>query len=313
MTLAIIKAIAQIFGMFAVGGLARRLRYIRDQDLDPWSKLVVDFLMPCLVFHTIVRNFDVERIGELWLLPFLGFGIMAVGAVMGFALRRGVKSQDSDLIKTFHHFCAINNFGFIPMIIVQSLWGDAALALLFVMNLGSSIAFWTIGVLLLGETHIRAALKNLLSPTLTALLLALVLSLSGLKALVPQLLLDICAATGAAAIPVMLILIGATLLGDFSLGQTRDLLYLSLARLVLVPLAAVLILRQLPLAQDVFNVAVVVALMPVAVSSTLLTRRYGGSSVYAAQAAVVTTVISLITVPVALSLLQQIHWLNSGG
>ena len=63
-----------------------------------------------------------------------------------------------------------------------------------------------------------------------------------------------------------------------------------------------------PLSPDIHNVAVIVALMPVPVSTTLLTRQYGGSPRFAAQAAVLTTLLAVVTVPAAMWLLRR--WLG---
>ena len=300
---AVARSIFEIFAMFALGGLARRLGYIRDEDLDRLSRFVVDLLFPLLVFHTILEDFEVDRIGELWGLPFVGFGIMALGAGAGFFLRRGVRSADPDLRKTFHHFCAVNNFGFLPMIIVQDFGGAKALALLFFLNLGSNIGYWTVGVTLLGKADLKTTLRNLFSPTLVTLLFSLFLAFTGLKAYVPGVFLNVCGSGGAAAIPIMLVLIGATLSAHLEARDKADLLYLTFVRLVLLPFLTILVLKQLPMPEDVFRVAAVVALMPAAVSSSILTMRYGGSPAFAAQAAVVTTLVSLITVPVALWIL----------
>ena len=49
-----------------------------------------------------------------------------------------------------------------------------------------------------------------------------------------------------------------------------------------------------------------VRMMPASMTATILTRRYGGSPDFAARAAVVTTLLSLVTIPVALILLKNI-------
>jgi predicted permease len=306
MTQDIILAIAQIFGVCFIGWLAGRLGYIGEQDISRWSRLLIDFLFPLLVFHSVVRGFQPERFGELWTLPFIGLGIVLLGALSGLLLRGAVRSRDVQLRRTFHHFCASNNYGFLPVIIVQSLWGDAGLANLFVLNLGSSVGYWTLGVALLGGSDIRKTARNILSPVLIAVALALLLCLTGLSRRLPELLLRICQAGGAAAVPGMLIVSGATLHPVPKFEDRRDLAWLTVCRLVLIPAAAVLLLARLPLPADVRNVAVIVALMPVPISSTVLTRRFGGSPRFAAQAAMVTTLLAAVTVPLAVMLLQNV-------
>lgn len=300
LTFHILQAVLQIFGMFAIGWLARRWGYIDERDINRWSHFIVDCLFPLLIFHSIASDFEANRLAELWPLPVIGFGLMVLGAVMGVPLRWGLKTRDPDVVRTFHHFCAINNYGFLPLIIVADLWGKAAVARLFFLNLGSSIGFWTIGIGLLGRASLRQAGRNLATPSLISLLLALGLSLSGLNSKIPSVFMHVTGSAGAAAIPCMLIMIGASLKSQGLRSHARDMAYLSLARLVILPVLSILILRVLPLSHDVFQLAVVVAIMPVSVSSTIITRRFGGSPIFAGNAAVVTTTASLATIPLAL-------------
>ena len=304
MTVGILLAIVQTFGIFFVGWLARRLKYVDENDINRWSRVVVDFLMPMLVFHTITRSFEAGRLGELWPLPLLGLGIIVLGALCGIVLRMGVRSPDPRVPPTFHHFCAINNYGYLPIIIVSSLWGDEGLARLFFFNLGSSIGYWTIGVGLLGGS-VRRAAKNILGPNLAALALALALCLTGLNNGVPEIVMRISGTIGAAAVPSILILIGASLHPLPKIVEKFDIAYISAVRLLLLPFLIIAILVQLPLHPDVRSIAFIVALMPGTVSSTIITRRFGGSPEFAAQAAVVTTILSIATIPPALMLLQK--------
>lgn len=83
MTFLIIKAILQIFGMFAVGWIARYLKYIKEDEIPRYSAFVIDILFPILIFHSIVGNLRADELSLLWALPFLGFGIILFGAIAG--------------------------------------------------------------------------------------------------------------------------------------------------------------------------------------------------------------------------------------
>jgi len=300
MTEEIVYAILQIFGTFFVGWLARRLGYICEEELNRWSRFVVDFLLPLLVFHSVLRGFEPARLPELWPLPVVGLGMILVGALAGLLLRRALTGCSADLIKTFHHFCAVNNYGFLPIIIVQNTMGADKLALLFFFNLGSSIGYWTVGVGILGGVEARSALRNLLSPNLVALFLALALRFTGVDAHLPRVVVNISGSVGAAAVPCILILIGAALYPVPRFLRPGILAYLTMARLFLLPAFFVFVLKALPLAADVRQIAMIVALMPASVSSTIITRRFGGDPDFAARAAILTTLLSILTVPLGL-------------
>ena len=297
MLIKIIYAIIEMFCMFGVGALAMRLKFIEEKDLSKLGQLIIDIMFPMLAFSSITSTFDPSKLNELWMLPALGFGLMLFGGVTGFAFRYGMRNKSKDRIITFHHFCAINNYVFLPLIILQSLWGMKYVALLLVMNIGSTLGFWTIGVGILSGGCIKKTIKNIFSVNLFAVLLALAFCF--LKIPVPTLAANVFAKIGGIAVPLMLVVIGAAIWNSAHhlLKNKWDIIYLASIRLVILPLMLAAILNLLPLPPEVFRVAFIVSLMPVSASAVVFMRRFGGDPDLAAQAAVITTLLSVLTIP----------------
>ena len=109
---------------------------------------------------------------------------------------------------------------------------------------------------------------------------------------------------GNITVPLMLVVIGVALVGCFRgmLENWYDMLLLSVVRLVLIPVALLLLLRLLPLPEEAYQVAAVVALMPAASSSVLIAKRYGGDPDFAGRAIILTTLFSLGTIPLLMAL-----------
>lgn len=102
----------------------------------------------------------------------------------------------------------------------------------------------------------------------------------------------------------MLVVIGVALVHCFQ-GMLKgwfDMLYLSLVRLIAIPVVILLLLQLLPLPPDVRETTAVVALMPAASSSVLVAKQYGGDHGFAGQAIIVTTILSLITIPLLMKI-----------
>jgi hypothetical protein len=296
-------AILETFIVFGVGIFAWRKKMIMPEDLDKLSRLTLDVFFPLLTFSTIVRTFDPAKLNELWLMPVMGFAIMLVGGVFGIFFKRLVRNRTPERLRTFHHICAINNYVFLPIIVLANIWGERHVALILVMNVGSTIGFWTIGILTLtGHSDWKDMLKSLFSVNIGAVALALAVCFLGIP--VPSAIGNAAKNLGDMSVPFMLLLIGVALAQNFRHVFTNafDILWLSAVRLVLLPLIIVLLLKLLPLPAEVFQVAFVVALMPAASSSVLVARRYGGSSEMAGQAIIVTTLLSLVTIPVMMNL-----------
>ena len=286
-----------MFCMFGVGALAMRLKFIEKDDLSKLGRLVIDIMLPMLAFSSITSTFDFSQFNELWMLPVLGFGLMFAGGLLGFVFRYGMRNRKDERMITFHHFCAINNYVFLPLIILQSLWGDKYVALLLIMNIGSTLGFWTVGVGILSGDCSKRTLKNIFSPVLIAV--ALALAFCFLKIPVPELAANVFSRIGSITVPLMLIIIGAGIWNSAHhlLKNKWDIIYLALVRLIIIPLILVSILKLLPLPLEVFRVVFVVSIMPVASSAVVFMRRFGGNPDLAAQAAVVTTLLSIITIP----------------
>jgi hypothetical protein len=295
----IILAIAEIFGLFFIGALARRMKYIRETEIDRWTRLVLDFLMPLFTFTTIVTGVDKSRIGELWILPVIGLGQVLVFTALGLLLQYGLPSKDADKRRTFLHFCAFNNYGYLPVIIFTNLWGAGSLGTLFIIGIGCGIGVWTVGVAVLGATDIKSAAKNIVTPNLLAIFAALGVGLTCGSAVIPELAMRILTRAGSIAVPLILVLVGASLAKRGTLRMSWPVAYITIVRLIILPLCTIPLLRLLPVSHDFYAASVIIALMPVAVNTVVMTRRYGGKPDYAASSALVTTVVSVVTVPVA--------------
>lgn len=311
MTEQIVLAILETFCVFGIGWLARHLGYIRSEEIDRWSAFVLDILFPLLVFSNIVNNLDADKLTALWPLPVIGFGMMALGAAAGYPLRYPLRRESGPLVRTFHHFCAINNYSFLPLVILANIFGEKSLVYLFLLNVGSSAGYWSIGVWLLDEGgNRREQLKNIFNPNLIALALAILTVLCGWSHYIPAVVIKAADTGGKAAMPCILILIGASIYPFPPLTNKRVLAYLALVRLGALPALYVAALYWLPLDPMVRAVSLIVALMPASVSSTIITRRYGGDPDFAGQAAVSTTVLSVASVAGWMCVAERLHMLD---
>ena len=296
----VFSSIAELFGLFAIGWLIRRWGYAQKEDLDRWGRIAAEIFYPFLIFHSIIRDFDPARVRTLWMMPVLAFGLMLAGALTGLLLCRSMKSRDPATRRTFVHLCAMNNFIYLPIFIIQNSLPPGALSDFFVFNLGSTIGFWTIGVVTLGgATAWRSTLKHLISPPLGSMFAAIILAWTGARAWLPQPFIAVCKDAGSLSVPLMLIIIGASLQGAFRREYLRDLTLITAVRLLLLPTIYIVIVKVMQLPPDLELLALIVALMPTSAVSPVMARLYGGCPPFASAATLVTHLASLITVPLA--------------
>jgi predicted permease len=155
----------------------------------------------------------------------------------------------------------------------------------------------------LNGLSLREGWRKLLNPVVITLVGAVIGNLTGLAAQLPATILGVVHALAACAIPLGLVMIGVNLanyLGDLrGLVRPRVLLGASVLRLGLLPIVILCVAKWLPCSPELRRVLVMQAAMPAGVFSIVLARHYGGQPLTAVQIVMGTTLLGLVTIPLA--------------
>lgn len=300
-------AILETFVMFGLGAWLFHRKWLTEEASKSLSKVVLDVFFPFLTFATITTQFKKEDFSELWIMPVAGFMLMFVSFFFGWGLKYCMKVKTKERMGTFHHICAINNYVFLPIIVLENIYpASRHVALLLIMNVGSTIGLWTVGIIAFqGQINFKKVFQTFYSVNVIAVVIALAWLFSPMP--IPQLLKSVSLKLGNMAVPMMLIIIGGALYrcAGKMLEHKFDLFLISVVRLVLIPVIIILmlkflVLRFFPIPQDMIEVLMVVVLMPAASSSVVFAKEYGGAEDFAGAVIVLTTLLSLISIPLLL-------------
>lgn len=309
--LKVFLAILETFVMFGLGAWLFHRKWLTEEASKSLSKVVLDVFFPFLTFATITTQFKKEDFSELWIMPVAGFMLMFVSFFFGWGLKYCMKVKTKERMGTFHHICAINNYVFLPIIVLENIYpASRHVALLLIMNVGSTIGLWTVGIIAFqGQINFKKVFQTFYSINVIAVVIALAWLFSPVP--IPQLLKSVSLKLGNMAVPMMLIIIGGALYrcAGKMLEHKFDLFLISVVRLVLIPVIIILmlkfmVLRFFPIPQDMIEVLMVVVLMPAASSSVVFAKEYGGAEDFAGAAIVATTLLSLATIPLLLNFLN---------
>ena len=189
--------------------------------------------------------------------------------------------------------------------ILQSLYGPTAVLIAGLTSLPFNFTLYTYGVWRLrSQAHSGALrLRDIFSPSVLATLAALVFFLFRLP--VPGAVSRLMSAAGAVTMPLSMIVIGITM-GRENLGaalRDRRVYGIALFRLVLSPLVVWLLLRLLTGNALLLKTCVVIAGCPTGIVVPILSLQYGHDASLPSNCVIVTTLLSLVTLPVLLMLL----------
>ena len=296
-----------VFAVIGVGVVVRRVHWIEGEAETSLIRLVVNLCYPALIFESVAGNAALRSPGNLLLPPLVGFGITFLGIRAGLLVARAIGLHVGTGLRTFALAVGITNYGYLPLPIMEGLWGPDSRGVLLVHNVGVEAALWTVGLLVLSGESLRDGWRRLVSPIVTTLVLAVACNLAGITPLLPKVVTDAIHALGVCGIPLGLIMTGVSLAGF--VDEPRELFdgkvigAASLLRLGLLPVLLLALAKYLPCSVELKRVIVVQAAMPSAMITVIVARLYGGHPRTAVQIVLGTTVLGIFVIPL---------WLRAG-
>ena len=314
--LKILGNVIPLFLLMGVGAVMRRRRVLNEQADQSLVDLMVHLLLPCLILDHVMANEELRHWGNLLWSPLLGF-ICTSACLMGATLAgRWWGFAETAQLRTFAFVTGIFNYGYIPVPLIDALYGSSALGVLFLFNLGTETAFWTVGFAGFQGHTLFSDWRRVMTTPVRAILLGvsinLITAMMGVR--LDEATLDaaswgwpvkILASTvhliGLCSIPLAMLLIGATMAdfwNKFRVTQGVGVMTLAVTvRNLVCPAGFVLLAWLLPVSLELKETLVVQAAMPAGVFTLLLTRHHGGSVPVALQVIFATSASAIVTLP----------------
>ena len=299
--LSLLAAVAPVFLIVGAGYGIRRVEWLTAESDASLLRVVVNLLFPCLILDTILGNAALRQAGNLLLAPAVGFGTVVLGFGVAWLAAPLFGLRDEKARRTFAFTTGIYNYGYIPLPLVQKLFDQQTTAVLFIHNVGVETALWSVGLLLISGRSPEHPLRRILNVPVLAIAAAITLHFAGGRAWLPAWVLNAVHSTGAAAIPMGLILTGATFCDQARhvsmRGSARDSIGACLLRLGILPLLMLAAARWLPCPVELRRVMLIQAAMPCAVIPVILAKHYGGDPAMALRIILCTSAAGLLTIP----------------
>lgn len=304
-TLAInsLKQIMIMFLMIILGAVCYKKKIINKDTNKALSDLVLMVVNPLLIFSSYQRAFDPTLLKGLLISLVLGVATHLTGILVARMLVRGKKHGEH---LTIERFAVIySNCGFIGIPLVNGIFGSEGVFYITAYMTIFNLFVWTHGVIMMtGKRDKKTMLEAVLSPSVIATVSGFVLFVTRVG--LPDTVIKAVNYIGDMNTPLAMLVAGVTI------AQT-DLLklivkvrvyYISILKLILLPLMMLLIFSFFNLPRVVLLTSVLAAGCPAAASINLFSIRYGKDYLYASELFAVTTISSAITVPLIMSIAE---------
>lgn len=273
------------------------------------SKLENTIFIPALVLGTFMDNFTTQTITVAWKLLLGSLTLAAVAIALSLLCVRFC-SKDKYEQNIYTYGLCFSNFGFMGNAVVSALFPDIFLEyLIFTLPLWTLIYLWGVPVLLMGSEEKQSLMqraKSFANPMFVCMLLGMLIGLLNIP--IPQFVSSAASTAGSCMSPIAMLLTGMTI-AQFNLREVlkiKGVYLVTVLRLLVYPLIFLAVMFVFPMPKTFVTCAVCSLAMPLGLNTIIIPSALGKDTKVASGMALVSHILSCLTIPVVFMLFDYI-------
>lgn len=273
--------------------MSEKTKVITVEGTDILSGIVVKLVLPLYLFNAIASSDLGIGSREVFYAIFLSAVMYLMCGLVGFVLVPLLRPAVEDKpVYIFELMCG--NVTYVGIPACTAALGSTAAFYASLMNIPFSLLCFSVGVFLLSG---KLTFRKALNPAFVAGAFAVIVYLFKLP--VPKIVIEGAGFVGQIAAPCAMLIIGSVL-ADLSLNELfsdwRVIIY-CVIRLLLLPALTAFFTDLLQVDTVLRGCLILLSAMPAATNTTMLCTIYGGNSRLSAKLISISTILSMITIP----------------
>lgn len=284
------------------GTFARKKNIIKKETTNEFSNLLINITLPALLLSCFNYTYSAKMLTEIKRIFIYSF---IINLAIIFLSKFLTLKYDKESSKIIRFATTFSNSGFMGYPVLQGLFGKIGIFYGAIFNMVMNIVMFSLGIMIYsGKGNIRDMKGVALNPAVIFTTLGFIMFMFSIK--LPYALNMAVSEIGAMTTPLSMIIVGAMLaeikFKDIFRGTV--VYYLCFLRLILAPILSIIILKLIKADSLMLQISVVIEAMPVAVLSPILAQKYNSDKELASRSVFITTIVSMITIPIIISVLQ---------
>ena len=305
MVMPVFMQMAVLFLIMAVGYVAGKTKTLTLESNKTLSILVNCITNPCTILYaSLCTEHALDNAQALQLLG-IAFVIYLCLIIAAFVIVRLIRVP-KPLQGQYNYMLIFSNLGYMGIPVIRSIYGEAAVFPVAIVVMVFNLVVYTYGIYLICGKEGSGGFdwKKLLSPVTVSAIVGMIcylcnVRLSGVAA-------DAIYTISQITTPCAMLIIGCALSSvpvKYVFSNWR-LYIVALLKLLVIPVVVYLLLKPIMGASMVLGVMVVIMAMPVATIITMLSAQYDKDQTLAASSVFITTLLSVITIPLLAAVLK---------
>lgn len=297
----VVNQVIILFLIMGTGFYARKRKMIPDEGRKTISNILVNIASPLLIISAFRLEFSADMMKNIMIVIAFSFVSMIILIILGKILFIKYKGEKNAVLRFVTVFA---NWGFMGLPVVQALYGKTGIFYGSLFQLAFNTIVWTYGVALIsGKRDMKSLKAGILNPGIISVLVGFIIFVFSIN--IPETIYRAIDMLGSTTVPLSMIVIGSNM-ADIKFRDVflkPELYYVSIVRLLLVPIASIIVLKFIGISGAVLGTCVAMQAMPGATYAAIFSEKYDKDIYFASQCVFLTTLISLVTIPAVLMLL----------
>lgn len=304
----LVNQVVVMFLLLATGMLLYKIKMISDEGNRQMAGVVLYVVAPLLILDTYSIEYDATLTKNM----LLGFALSAISIIIGilvsYVLKPGSKAES---FPTERFTVIFTNCGFMGIPLAEAVFGDIGVIYCTTYITMFNLFVWTYGLALMrGKSASKTGLKEKLKPFLTPTMFCIALGLLVyfLQIPLPKQIKSAVGYISSMNTPLAMIVSGIYVAQGDLLGALRKgrVYAVSAVKCLAVPFFMIFVLAFLPFDEKLKTTILILSACPSGANGMLFANRFGGDTKTASNVFTVTTIASIVCIPLMVMLSEWI-------
>lgn len=277
------------------GIIMKRKNILPGKSREILTDLVMNLILPANIIHSFEVEFNLTILQKFAVVLLIATAAQLVSMICANTFWN---RQPENLKAVLQYGTQVSNAGFLGIPVTEGVLGSEGLMYGSVFLIPQRIVMWTAGIAYFTKSaDWKDTFKKLAkNPCIIAVYIGFFLMLTQFQ--LPEMLENTLVKLGACTTPLTSILIGIMVADvDYRTLVSPLILLLTTVRQLVLPALVFLGCRLLHIDPILTGVSVLLVGMPVGSTTPILAAKYGGDYIFAGKCVILSTVLSLFTVP----------------
>lgn len=287
-----------LFALMLVGAILKKKGIIDANGKKCLTDLCINVVIPCNIFKSCLIEFNMEIFRSCALLLLAAVIMQAVCLTLNkFIFNRYVPQRR----KVLQYCTIVPMSGFLGNPIAEAIYNEIGVLYTSIFLIPMRIIMWSVGTTYFvadEKVDKKKVAKNVLThPCLVAIYLGLICMVTQVK--LPSVIMATVRYLGNCNSALTMLIVG-TILADVKITTifNKDTALFSVFRLVILPAAALAVGLGLGLDTTSLGISVLMTGMPAGATAAIFAARYNSDALFATRCVVMTTLASMVTLPI---------------